>query len=290
MPLCVRYDLERAKKEWKKESLNGRAPSLWRYRELLPVRDEECIVSLGEGMSPLWRAKSLEAQLSLSRVLIKDESQLPTGTFKSRGASVALSRAKELGARKVALPTNGNAGGAWAAYGARGGVKVVVAMPIDGTPMAREESIAYGADVMLINGLINDCGKVIQEYIKMNSAVDGGCFEVSTLKEPYRLEGKKTIGLEIAEQLQWKLPDVIVYPTGGGVGLIAIYKAFQELIQLGLEGAAAVCGLVKASIEGYVQSTDTVVVINTGSGLKTPAYFSSVVLAPSSTTPTSTSP
>ena len=226
-PLLVRYDLEKAKKAFGKSSIDGRVASLWRYRELLPLQDDANLVSLGEGYTPLLDAKKLGGELGLRRLWIKDEAQNPTGSFKDRGLSLAISRAKELGVTKAAIPSAGNAGGSFAAYAARAGIEAHVFMPRD-TPLANQIEVAqYGAELTLVDGLINDCGRLITE-----KKTTEGWFDVSTLKEPYRLEGKKTMGYEIAEQLNWHLPDVIIYPTGGGTGLIGMWKAFAELEEL----------------------------------------------------------
>src|SRR5215471_9238359 len=227
-PLMVRYDLDRAKDTLAKSILSDRVPSLWRYRELLPLQSEANLVSLGEGYTPLLDAKKLGAELSIRQLWIKDEAQNPTGSFKDRGLSLAISRAKELGVTKAAIPSAGNAGGSFAAYAARAGIEAHVFMPRD-TPIANQiEAAQYGARLTLVDGLINDCGRIIAE----RRAAEGW-FDVSTLKEPYRVEGKKTMGYEIAEQLGWNLPDVIIYPTGGGTGLIGMWKAFQEMEALG---------------------------------------------------------
>ena len=232
-PLLVRYDLKKAKTALAKASLIARGASLWRYRELLPLQDDANLISLGEGYTPLVRAKKLGAELGLRQLWIKDEAQNPTGSFKDRGLSLAISRAKELGVKKAAIPSAGNAGGSFAAYAARAGIEAHVFMPRD-TPMAnRIEAAQYGARLTLVDGLINDCGRIIAE--KKDTE---GWFDVSTLKEPYRIEGKKTMGYEIAEQLDWHVPDVIVYPTGGGTGLIGMWKAFTELEELGWIGSA----------------------------------------------------
>jgi threonine synthase len=223
-PLWVRYDLDRIRAALTPEKLAKRPPSLWRYRELLPLPFDQDPITLGEGMTPLLPCPSLGAALGLSRLLIKDESQLPTGSFKSRGMTMAVSMAKRFGLKRLAIPTAGNAGGALAAYGARAGMEVFVFMPEDTPVINQMEAYLCGAHVYLVNGLINDCGRIVREGTERM-----GWFDMSTLKEPYRLEGKKTMGLEIAEQLGWRLPDVILYPTGGGTGLIGMWKAFQEL-------------------------------------------------------------
>jgi len=227
-PLLVRYDLKKAKTAFVKTSLEGRVASLWRYRELLPLQDDANLVTLGEGYTPLLHAKKLGAELGLRQLWIKDEAQNPTGSFKDRGLSLAISRAKELGVKKAAIPSAGNAGGSFAAYAARAGIEAHVFMPRD-TPIANQIEVEqYGAKLTLVDGLITDCGRIIAE--KKTTA---GWFDLSTLKEPYRVEGKKTMGYEIAEQLDWHLPDVIIYPTGGGTGLIGMWKGFNELEELG---------------------------------------------------------
>jgi threonine synthase len=227
-PLWVRYDLEAVGAAITRDVVAGRAPTMWRYRELLPVSDVTKIASLGEGMSPLLRCERLGAALGLSDLWVKDESQLPTGSFKSRGLSMAISRANEFGVRRVAIPTAGNAGGAMAAYAARVGMEAFVFMPAD-TPIVNQyEAAYYGARAFLVDGLITDCGAVVRE-----GTPHMDWFDLSTLKEPYRIEGKKTMGLELAEQFGWSLPDVIMYPTGGGTGLIGMWKAFAELEALG---------------------------------------------------------
>jgi threonine synthase len=227
-PLWVRYDLEAVAAAVNRSDLVGRPADMWRYRELLPVEDENNIVSLGEGMSPLLRADRLGAELGLTNLWIKDESQLPTGSFKSRGLAMAVSRAKELGVERLAIPTAGNAGGALAAYAARAGMEAWIFMPADTPEVNQAEAAYYGAKAFLVDGLITDCGAVVRE-----GTPTMGWWDVSTLKEPYRIEGKKTMGLELAEQFDWELPDVILYPTGGGTGLIGMWKAFAELEAIG---------------------------------------------------------
>ena len=231
-PLLVRYDLRAAAAALTKSALNGRVSTLWRYRELLPLQDDGNLVSLGEGFTPMLEANALARELGLSRLWIKDEAQNPTGSFKDRGLSLAISRAKELGVKKTAIPSAGNAGGSLSAYAARAGIEAHVFMPKD-TPAANQiEARQYGAHLTLVDGLINDCGRIIAE----RKAAEGW-FDVSTLKEPYRVEGKKTMGYEIAEQLNWNLPEVIIYPTGGGTGLIGMWKAFAELEEVGWIGS-----------------------------------------------------
>lgn len=227
-PLWVRYDLASVATAVSPADLTGRSPSLWRYRELLPLPFDEEPVSLGEGMTPVLPCPRLGRDLGLERLLVKDESQLPTGSFKSRGMTLAVSMAKHFGLNRLAIPTAGNAGGALAAYGARAGMEVFVFMPEDTPRINQLEAYLAGAKVFLVNGLITDCGRLVRE-----GTAKMGWFDVSTLKEPYRLEGKKTMGLELVEQLGWRLPDVILYPTGGGTGLIGMWKAFQELGELG---------------------------------------------------------
>lgn len=227
-PLLARYDLKKAASALRPADLAGRPPNLWRYRELLPVRDAANVVSLGEGMTPLLALPRLGAALGLADLWLKDEGLNPTATFKARGAATGVSRAKELGIRAIAMPTNGNAGGAWASYGARAGMSVTLVMPTDAPAMSVLEAAAVGADAYLVRGQITDAGAIVARSAKAR-----GWFEASTLKEPYRLEGKKTMGYELAEQLGWSLPDAILYPTGGGVGLIGIYKALLELRELG---------------------------------------------------------
>ena len=227
-PLLVRYDLERVHRSMQREELARRPATLWRYRELLPINDPAHIVTLGEPNTPLLDTDRIGEELDIPRLQLKDEGLLPTGTFKARGAAVGVTRALELGVSTIALPTAGNAGAAWAAYGARAGIRVVVVMP-DTTPQTIvRETASYGADVYLVPGSIADAGAVVKR-----ACGEYSWYDASTLKEPYRIEGKKTMGFELAEQLGWKLPDVIVYPTGGGVGLIGMWKAFAELREIG---------------------------------------------------------
>lgn len=227
-PIWVRYHLDQVRKAVTPAQIATRPPTLWRYRELLPGPFNEDPVSLGEGMTPLLHCPRLGRQLGLPKLHVKDESQLPTGSFKSRGMTTAVTMAKWLGVKRVALPTAGNAGGAAAAYAARAGLECFVFMPADTPTVNQFEVHLYGAKAFRVNGLINDCGKIVRD-----GADRMGWFDLSTLKEPYRLEGKKTMGLELAEQMGWTLPDVILYPTGGGTGLIGMWKAFQELAELG---------------------------------------------------------
>src|SRR5438105_11546619 len=227
-PLLVRYDLKRIAKCLTRQALYARRADLWRYREMLPVRREDDIGSLGEGWTPLHHAIHLGASLGMTELYVKDESLNPTQSFKARGMSVAVSMAKELGLKKLAAPSAGNAGGALAAYCALAGIEAHIFMPRD-TPRANIiECEVTGAHVTLMEGLITDCGAEIARRKE-----DEGWFDVSTLKEPYRVEGKKTLGYEIAEQSAWVLPDVIIYPTGGGTGLVGMWKAFDEMQELG---------------------------------------------------------
>jgi len=227
-PLWVRYDLDEIARRWDKEMLRDREPTMWRYRELLPPENEEAIVTLGEGMTPVLECKRLGAHFGLDRLYVKDESQLPTGSFKSRGMAMAITMAQQFGVKRVALPTAGNAGGAAAAYAARAGMEAYVFMPADTPAINQVECLLAGAKTWAVDGLITDCGRIVRE-----GAEAMGWFDLSTLKEPYRIEGKKTMGLELAEQFNWQLPDVILYPTGGGTGLIGMWKAFAELEAIG---------------------------------------------------------
>ncbi|MBP1962206.1 threonine synthase [Paenibacillus aceris] len=227
-PLLVAYDMESLAGALNPAMLRDREPSLWRYRELLPVLHPEHVVTLGEGLTPLLPMPNIGADMQIPGLLMKDEGLLPTGSFKARGAAVGISKAKELGVTELAMPTNGNAGAAWALYAARAKMKSTVIMPIDAPLITRNECAISGSNLYLVNGLISDAGRIVADLVQSY-----GLYDASTLKEPYRIEGKKTMGLEIAEQLGWKLPDVILYPTGGGVGLIGIYKALKELQTLG---------------------------------------------------------
>jgi threonine synthase len=230
-PLLVRYDLDGVRQALTREALAQRPPDFWRYRELLPVRRPEDVVSLGEAMTPLVRLPKLAARLGGAELLVKDEGRLPTGSFKARGLALAVSMAKALGIRHMAMPTNGNAGAALAAYASRAGIRTTIFCP-DDTPEVNVSEIGLqGAAVYRVNGLIDDCGKIVGE-----GKAKAGWFDVSTLKEPYRIEGKKTMGLELAEQLGWDVPDAIFYPTGGGTGLIGMWKALAELEAIGFIG------------------------------------------------------
>lgn len=224
-PLLARYDL--AAVTVSKEDIAARPANLWRYRELLPVRDERHVVTLGEGMTPILPLPSYGARIGVPGLLVKEEGLLPTGSFKARGAAVGVSRASELGIDRITMPTNGNAGAAWATYAARAGMGSLIVLPQEAPAITRMECAMAGAHLYIVAGLIGDAGRLAAQ------AVADGWFNTSTLKEPYRIEGKKTMGLEIVEQLGWRMPDVIVYPTGGGVGLIGIRKALDELVALG---------------------------------------------------------
>jgi threonine synthase len=227
-PLVARYDLERIGREVERDATYYNAGCLWSFRDLLPVQEDANIVSLGELATPTIQLARLGLELGLESLFVKDESRLPTGSFKARGMSVAISRAKELGFKRVAVPTAGNAGGALAAYAARCGMEAWIFMPADTPEVNRLECELHGARVVLVDGLIGDCGALLREGQKTFQ-----WFDLSTLREPYRLEGKKTMGLELAQHFGWRFPDVVLYPTGGGTGLIGIWKAFEELCGVG---------------------------------------------------------
>jgi len=258
-PLLVRYDLRRVRDAIGRDALGSRPSTLWRYRELLPHEDPDGVVSLGEQNTPLVQTPKLGGALGVPRLRVKDEGLLPTGTFKARGAAVGVTRARELGVTALALPTAGNAGAAWAAYGARAGLRVVVVMPETTPDVIVRETAAYGAEVYVVPGSIADAGAVVR-----GACAKYGWYDASTLREPYRIEGKKTMGFELAEQLGWRLPDVIVYPTGGGVGLIGMWKAFAELRAIGWLGpklprfvavqSTGCAPIVKAFVEGRPES------------------------------------
>lgn len=227
-PLLVRYDLEKARENWSREWLAGSPSSMWRYAPVLPVGRPESVVSLGEGFTPLVRADRLGAKIGAKNLWVKDEGMNPTGSFKARGMSCAISMCVELGVKRVAVPSAGNAASATAAYAAAAGLEAHIFMPRDVPQANYIECKAMGAHVTLVDGLISDCGRIVSE----RKAAEGW-FDVSTLKEPYRIEGKKTMGYELAEQFRWELPDAVFYPTGGGVGMIGMWKAFDEMEQLG---------------------------------------------------------
>jgi threonine synthase len=245
-PLLVRYDLDEVRAGLTKDEVAAREPSLWRYHELLPVRSPDHVVTLGEGMTPLLPVPAIGAELGVDRLLMKDEGLIPTGSFKARGAAVGVSRAHELGVKKIAMPTNGNAGSAWATYAARAGMASLIAMPLGAPDICRRECRVVGAELHLVDGHIGDAGAFVRHLL----AERDGYQEVSTLREPYRIEGKKTMGLEIAEQLGWQVPDVILYPTGGGVGLIGIWRALAELAEIGWIAPDRMPRLVAVQAEG----------------------------------------
>ncbi|MEU1585503.1 threonine synthase [Micromonospora sp. NPDC005710] len=232
-PLLARYDLPAVAKAVTPERFPLRPADLWRYRELLPVADPRHVTTLGEGWTPLLRAPAYGTEIGIADLMVKDEGLIPTGSFKARGAAVGVSRARELGVQRIAMPTNGNAGSAWATYAARAGMGATIVMPLEAPSICRRECVAAGADLRLVDGLISDAGRLVAELI---AASNGAIFDAGTLREPYRLEGKKTMGYEIVEQLGWQTPDVIIYPTGGGVGLIGIHKALHEMRELGWIG------------------------------------------------------
>ena len=274
MPLLARYDLPAIRATSKREDLGGRGKSMWRYRELLPAA-ASAVVTLGEGFTPLLPARRLGEELGLTNLWIKDESANPTGSFKARGMAAAVTMARVLGARKLAAPSAGNAAGALAAYAAQAGMEAYIFMPRDVPPANRQECELTGARVNLIDGLITDCGRIVAE----RKAAEGW-FDVSTLKEPYRVEGKKTLGYELAEQLNWELPDVIIYPTGGGTGLIGMWKAFDEMEQMGWIGsrrprmvtvqATGCAPIVRAFEEGKRFADEFPNAATTASGLRVP--------------------
>lgn len=227
-PLLARYDLGAVRAAVTPAAIGTRAPTMWRYHELLPVSSPAGVVTLGEPITPLLPLRALGQDIGVPRLMVKDEAALPTGSFKARGAAVGVSRAAELGVTAFGMPTNGNAGSAWSAYAARAGLRSLVVMPADAPEITRAECALAGAELYLVDGLISDAGRIAREAV-----IRRGWFEAATMREPYRVEGKKTMALEIVEQLGWRLPDVIVYPTGGGVGIIGIAKALAELQELG---------------------------------------------------------
>jgi threonine synthase len=251
---------------------------MWRYREMLPVIDPQYIISMGEGFTPLLPVVNLEGQTEGNQVYVKVEAGNPTGSFKARGISMAVSKAKELGVATIAIPTAGNAGGALAAYASRAGIKAVVYMPKLTPKLFKDECRLYGAELIEVDGNISDCGKLIHEHVTTK-----GWFPISTLREPYRVEGKKTMGYEIAEQLNWQVPDVILYPTGGGTGLIGIWKAFSEMIALGwinnkyprmVAVQSESCdGIVKAFLAGDKSATYTDGGFTIANGLRVPKSY-----------------
>ncbi|MBI1928980.1 threonine synthase [Candidatus Poribacteria bacterium] len=274
-PLFPRYALDKIAQAWDRASLSQRAPSLWRYAELLPVIQPLHIVSLGETMTPLIRADRLGNVLGLKALWVKDESRLPTGSFKARGLTMAVSKAKELGLTQLAIPSAGNAATALSIYAARAGMRAHIFMPKDAPAFNRKTCQLAGANVTLVDGLITDAGKIVAQR-----KAEEGWFDVSTLKEPYRVEGKKTMGFELAEQLGWKLPDVIIYPTGGGTGIVGMWKGFQELETIGwIDGkrprmisvqAAGCAPIVKAWEEGKMEADPWVDAKTIAAGLRVP--------------------
>ncbi len=275
-PLLARYDLGQAAQTLTKASLQERPATLWRYQEVLPVRRQEARLSLGEGWTPLLHTERLGQSIGCAGTWIKDESVNPTGSFKARGLALAVSRAYELGAQELAIPSAGNAAGAMCAYAALAGLPAHVFMPADVATTFRVECQMLGAHVTLVDGLITDAGAKVQEGVAQH-----GWFSVSTLREPYRLEGKKTMGYELAEQLGWSLPDVILYPTGGGTGLIGMWKAFQEMEEMGLIGperprmvsvqSSGCAPIVRAFHEGTEHAEPWQNAQTVASGLRVPA-------------------
>ncbi|WP_409288040.1 threonine synthase [Peribacillus sp. SCS-37] len=244
-PLLVSYDIESLRNKSKYEVIDNSRFDLWRYHKLLPVRKEENVVSLGEGLTPIVPMKAIGKKMGIENLYMKDEGMVPSGSFKARGAAVGVSKAKELGVTQLAMPTNGNAGAAWSLYAARAGLESYIIMPLDAPPITRKEVAVSGAHLSLIDGLISDAGKIVGELVK-----EHGFYDASTLKEPYRIEGKKTMGYEILEQSGGDIPDVILYPTGGGVGLIGIYKAIREWKDLGWLSGDKTPRLVAVQAEG----------------------------------------
>ena len=275
-PLLVKYDLDALGKAISKDDLESRLPEFWRYREFLPLRKSANVVRLGEVMTPILAAPKLQVRYGCGEILIKDEGRLPTGSFKARGIALAVAMAKELGITTMAMPTNGNAGAALAAYCSAADIETYVFCPED-TPRVNIEEIAFqGAKTFLVNGYITDCGRIVGEGKQAM-----GWFDASTLKEPYRIEGKKTMGLELAEQLNWEVPDVILYPTGGGTGLIGMWKAFAELEAIGWIGskrprmvavqAEGCAPIVKAFDEGTRHAEPWADASTIASGIRVPA-------------------
>lgn len=282
-PLLVAYDLETAAKTLTKESLASRVPTLWRYEEVLPVVNKENRLSLGEGFTPLHKAEKLGAKYGFPNLYIKDESINPTQSFKARGMALAVSMAKELGVKKVAAPSAGNAAGALSAYAAFAGMECHIFVPQDTPKACIIECQSLGAHVNLVDGLITDCGRIVGERKEAE-----GWFDVSTLKEPYRIEGKKTMGYELAEQLNWTLPDVVLYPTGGGTGLVGMWKAFDEMEQMGWIGskrprmvvvqAEGCAPIVNGFWENLNHGTDIPNAHTVASGLRVPKAIGDFIL------------
>ena len=274
-PLLARYALEQVAETWERDTLQSRPASLWRYWELLPISNPTDMVTLGETMTPLIHAKRLGATFGLTEVWVKDESRLPTGSFKARGLAMAVSKAKALGLTQLAIPSAGNAATALALYAAAAGISAHIFMPQDTPPFNKETCQLAGANVTLIDGLITDAGRIVAERKEQE-----GWFDVSTLKEPYRVEGKKTMGFELAEQFGWELPDVIIYPTGGGTGIVGMWKAFSELEAIGWIGkkrprfisvqSEGCAPIVKAWEEGATEATPWCDAHTIASGLRVP--------------------
>lgn len=274
-PLLARYALEKLSEEWTPDVLLSRPASLWRYLELLPISNPTDIVTLGETMTPLIHTKILGSRFGLSEVWVKDESRLPTGSFKARGLAMAVSKAKSLGLKQLAIPSAGNAATALAAYTAAAGITAHIFMPQDTPAFNKETCQLLGANVTLIDGLITDAGRIVADRKTRE-----GWFDVSTLKEPYRVEGKKTMGFELAEQFEWELPDVIIYPTGGGTGIVGMWKGFSELEALGWIGkkrprfisvqSTGCAPIVKAWEEGATEATPWTDAHTVASGLRVP--------------------
>jgi len=282
-PLLARYDLDRLRSVLKKEELAGREPTIWRYRELLPVNDRRYQLTLGEGFTPLISAAKLGDLLGIKNLFIKDEGNNPTGSFKARGLAVAVSRAWELGATQLSIPSAGNAAGALSAYAAAAGLPAFVYMPADVPQNFIAECKVLGASIQLVDGLISDCGRIsVEEAKKYNR------FDCSTLKEPYRVEGKKTMGYELAEQFNWSLPDVIIYPAGGGTGIVGMWKAFQELAELGwidqkkprfvVVQAAGCAPIVRAFLEGKSNADFWENAHTIADGLRVPAAIADFII------------
>jgi len=275
-PLLVRYDLRRAAETMVRERMSSRPPTLWRYREVLPVTNDVSILCLGEGFTPLIHAQRLGNRLGLPNLYLKDEALNPTGSFKARGLAVAVSMANELGLRKLAIPSAGNAGGALAAYAAHGGLESAVFMPAETPIMNRRECALLGARVVLVSGSIKDCARAMRDQLK-----DGDWFDVSTLREPYRLEGKKTMAYEVVEQLERRVPQAMIYPTGGGTGLIGMWKAFDEMEELGWIGsvrprmfsvqAQGCAPIVRAFAQGRDRAAEWEAPQTLASGLRVPS-------------------
>ena len=280
--LFARYDLPSARKSMSRD-FSGRPATMWRYRELLPIRTSANVISLGEGMTPLLHAARLGHAYGVDHLFIKDEGLNPTGSFKARGMSAAVSRAKELGIGSIAVPSAGNAAGALAAYGAAAGIETSVFMPADAPELNQIESAVYGARVYLVDGLIHDAGRIVRQ-----AAPKRGWFDLSTLREPYRVEGKKTMGFELAEQFDWQLPDAIIYPTGGGTGMLGMWKAFDELEQLGWIGkerpkmisvqAAGCAPIVQAVLAGKAVSEAWRDARTLAAGLRVPHAFADYLI------------